>query len=116
MTTFEKLAASAWLTLAALAGALSRGWLSLGTLEAAPLCLFKRATGLPCPGCGMGHALLHAFRGEWGASFDAHPYGLLLLAVWTAWLASRLLRLSWPRLDARPGIAALLAVWALRLF
>ena len=45
------------------------------------LCMFKWI-GLPfCPGCGLGHAVAHLFRGELLASFQAHPLGLLALGV-----------------------------------
>jgi hypothetical protein len=50
-------------------------------------CPFKMLTGLPCPGCGMGHAVVYALRGDFSASFAAHPLGIPLLALWTAWLA-----------------------------
>jgi len=53
----------------------------------ATLCPFRLLTGLPCPGCGMGHALVYALRGDFGASFRSHPLGIPLLAIWTAWLA-----------------------------
>jgi hypothetical protein len=50
------------------------------------LCPFHLLTGLPCPGCGMGHALVHALRGDFAGSFRFHPLGMPLLALWTAWL------------------------------
>ncbi len=58
------------------------------------LCPFKLLTGRPCPGCGMGHAVVAAMRGDWAASFDYHPLGLPLLVLWTAWLAWGLLNLA----------------------
>jgi len=57
-------------------------------------CPFRMLTGLPCPGCGMGHALVYALRGDFFASFSAHPLGLPLLALWTAWLAWGALNLA----------------------
>jgi hypothetical protein len=38
-----------------------------------PGCAFRAWTGFPCPGCGMGHALLHLSRLEWVAAVGANP-------------------------------------------
>jgi len=35
-----------------------------------PVCIFKVVTGIPCPGCGMGHATLELFKGNVLKSFD----------------------------------------------
>jgi hypothetical protein len=35
----------------------------------------------------MGHALVHAWRGDFAGSLAYHPLGVPLLALWTAWLA-----------------------------
>jgi hypothetical protein len=59
-----------------------------------PLCPFRLLTGIPCPGCGMGHSLVFALRGNFPGSFRSHPLGLPLLLVWTAWLVWGLLNLS----------------------
>lgn len=52
----------------------------------ATLCPFRLITGLPCPGCGMGHSLVHALRGDFAGSLRFHPLGLPLLLLWSAWL------------------------------
>lgn len=36
------------------------------------LCLIERL-GLPCPGDGLGTAIAHLVRGQWAASWQAHP-------------------------------------------
>lgn len=36
-------------------------------------CLFRRWTGIPCPGCGLTRACLAILRGDWGAAFRYHP-------------------------------------------
>jgi hypothetical protein len=96
--------------------------------EAGPtLCPFRLLTGLPCPGCGMGHALVFALRGDLASSLRFHPLGLPLLASWTAWLAWGAINLARGRSfsDGIPGLvrrpstswaalAAVLAVYAFR--
>lgn len=57
-----------------------------GAGEGLTLCPFKLLTGRDCPGCGMGRAVVHAMRGQWGASWSFHPLGLPVLALWTGWL------------------------------
>ena len=52
----------------------------------ATFCPFRLLTGLPCPGCGMGHALVFALRGDFASSWHSHPLGLPLFVLWTAWL------------------------------
>lgn len=84
---FFPVALAAWLACAAQAVA--------GIPEGLVLCPFRLATGHRCPGCGMGHAVVHGMRGDWAESFRHHPLGLPLLAVWTGWLlieAGRALR------------------------
>ena len=63
-----------------------------------PQCLFRRLTGLSCPGCGsqrVAHALLH---GDLAGAFRANA--LLVAAIpalaWLAWLETQRLR--------RPGL------------
>lgn len=45
------------------------------------LCVFKAMGFGRCPGCGMGHALHYALRGEWSASYQQHPLGIIALLV-----------------------------------
>lgn len=84
---FKTVALLAWLAVAAAAALTAAGVLSMGTLEAVPLCLFRRVWGVRCPGCGMGHALIAAFQGHWAESFRHHILGIPVLAVWTGYLA-----------------------------
>jgi hypothetical protein len=60
----------------------------------ASLCPFRMITGIPCPGCGMGHALLFAWRGDFAGSWHSHPLGMPLLVIWTAWLGWGLANLA----------------------
>lgn len=78
---FERLALAAWAAAAAAAAALS----PTEVPTELTLCLFKALTGLRCPGCGMGHAVLEAFRGNLSSSWAWHPLGPALALAWTAW-------------------------------
>ncbi|HEX2641896.1 MAG TPA: DUF2752 domain-containing protein [Thermoanaerobaculia bacterium] len=89
------------------------------------VCLFRRLTGIPCPGCGMTRAFAHLAKGEWEAAWISHPLSFVLAPqiglAWLAWglaLAGRLrLALDDPRIPrALIGEAAvLLAFWLGRL-
>lgn len=82
--------AGAWAAtgLAALAGfALMHVWVPAEGRENA-LCLLRRLTGIPCPGCGMTRAFAHLAKGEWSAALAAHPCApLLALELGLLWLA-----------------------------
>ncbi|MDX1502074.1 MAG: DUF2752 domain-containing protein [Thermoanaerobaculia bacterium] len=90
------------------------------------VCLFRRATGVPCPGCGLTRAFVAMAGGELGAAVALHPLAPLLAAqLGLAWLAWGV------RLHRGPGAlplgprtvawlvlanaVALLAVWGIRL-
>lgn len=113
---FRRLAAAAWAVVALAAACAGPGTRSWAFIEGLPLCLFKTLTGAPCPGCGMAHALIDAFRGEWASSFQHHPLGLPLLAVWTAWLVfpSGFKPLS-TRAVSYAALALVLGAYAVRL-
>jgi len=34
-----------------------------------------------CPGCGLGHSIGYALKGDFQASFNSHPLGLLAIAM-----------------------------------
>jgi len=40
------------------------------------LCFFSNIGIGFCPGCGLGHSIAYLFRGDFIASFDAHPLGV----------------------------------------
>lgn len=44
-----------------------------------PFCLFKKLTGLPCPGCGFTRAMECLMQGDWYRSWQMNPLLLLLL-------------------------------------
>ena len=81
---FSIIAGAAWLLCAAQA--------ATGVGESLVLCPFRLLTGHRCLGCGMGHAVVAAMRGDFAASFHLHPLGIPVLAAWTAWLAAEAVR------------------------
>lgn len=42
------------------------------------ICLFYNITGIPCPGCGMGRAIIHFFHLHFIESFYYHPFGIFV--------------------------------------
>ncbi|MCK4324161.1 MAG: DUF2752 domain-containing protein [Armatimonadetes bacterium] len=51
-------------------------------------CIFRSATGLPCPFCGMTTAFVLMARGEWAAAFGIHVLGpAAYLVTWGVLLA-----------------------------
>jgi hypothetical protein len=44
-------------------------------------CFFKRATGLPCPGCGGSRSFVMALHGDFYHAIQMNPMGLLVLVV-----------------------------------
>ncbi len=114
------------LALWALAGAIAGGGLWL--LRASELsrgrentfCLLRRATGIPCPGCGLTRAFDRLADGDWAGAMAAHPLApiiaLELMASWVVWglvVAGRL-RPPAPRaleVFLLAHLAALVALW-----
>ncbi len=47
----------------------------------ASLCLLHHAGLDSCPGCGLGHSISAAFRGQFAASFAMHPLGIFAIVV-----------------------------------
>ncbi len=43
------------------------------------ICPFKALTGFPCPACGLTHATIYVFMGEFSKAFSANPTVLLWL-------------------------------------
>jgi hypothetical protein len=82
-----------WSTLCIAVLLLSLALPSSGLFGRFPLCLFRRVTGLPCPGCGLSHAFSALSRGEAAQAAFYHPMGPLLWFV--AFFAST--GIFWPR-------------------
>lgn len=95
----------------------------LGGRHEIVLCLFRRITGLACPGCGLTRAFVALFQGDFTAAITFHPMAPLLAVeaaiAWLLWGASsrgflRRAVLRWDHLALANG-AALLVLWAARI-
>jgi len=79
------------LALIAVAGAIQVATRGAGSVDAllawVPLrCPLRMFTGIECPTCGLAHAIVEAFVGEWGASWEHHPAGIVVVLSLIAWL------------------------------
>lgn len=116
-----------WL-LASAGGILLLTELRLHSVPNLSLCLFRRLTGVPCPGCGLTRAVAALIRGDWHEALALHPLAPLVVAevgvgwaLWGLWTVGRLpailrARLEWLLEACLLGDAALLVVvWVARL-
>lgn len=85
-----------------------------------PGCVFRKATGLDCPGCGMTRATYAMLHGRIGEAFAFNPVGMILLPL--AMIALGIEVLGWVRgkplpIRLNPGrwgatfLCAVLIVW-----
>ena len=54
------------------------------------VCLFKRVSGIPCPGCGLAHSWVAAMHGQFSRSWQYHRLGGLILVYTLLQIAIRL--------------------------
>jgi hypothetical protein len=85
-------------------------------LELGTLCPLRRATGIPCPLCGLTTGVAAAVQGDLPAAVHAHPAALVALAVlvlaWTPLAPSMVEILRRHNLVIAVGLAVL---WMARL-
>lgn len=55
-----------------------------GYAQAASLCPFHNMGLGFCPGCGIGISISHAFRGQFEASINSHPLGIVAILILTS--------------------------------
>ncbi len=49
----------------------------------ATVCLIKNFSGFPCPSCGTTRAVVLIFKGDFWASLQMNPFGILVSAIMT---------------------------------
>lgn len=83
-------------------------------------CVYRRATGIPCPGCGLTRAASRLAHGDLAGAVRAHPLGPVLALeglvgwlLWGAWAAGRLRAPGPARVEAVAlfHLALLVCVW-----
>jgi hypothetical protein len=57
------------------------GFDPLDWLPAQSICVFKVATGKPCPGCGMSHAFIHISQYKFQTAFFENPFSIPLFLI-----------------------------------
>lgn len=106
--------------LAALGGFLFlRAWMPAPGVQNT-VCLLRRLSGLPCPGCGMTRAFAHLAKGEWAAAASDHLLAFGLAAelglAWLVWGVALARRRQagmppWFERAVLAHVAVLLAFW-----
>jgi len=59
------------------------------------VCLFRQATGIPCPSCGTTHAVLSITKGDFRQALDENILGFpaaLMLVIFPVWILIDLFR------------------------
>ena len=76
-----------------------------------PMCVFKKVTGLDCPGCGGLRAMHHLLRGDLAGAFRLNAMVIIALPLTLVWMATR----WFTRNRRRPlsGKQVLWAAWAI---
>ncbi|MBW2701515.1 MAG: DUF2752 domain-containing protein [Deltaproteobacteria bacterium] len=82
----------------------------------APECAWRQLMGLPCPGCGLGHALAALGQGDLLQSCSAYPPLPVLVLLWALSL-HLLIKGSNRFLPWAAGVVALVVMgnWTLKL-
>jgi len=63
------------------------------------MCLVRRFTGVPCPGCGLSRAFCAISHGEFDAAWSFNPFGFAFYALALALVAWPFVARSTPRLE-----------------
>jgi len=105
---------------------------TLAVLSLAPIiphvphfCLMKKIFGIPCPGCGISHSLMAAFRFDLAGAWLANPAGIGVALLFSFQIIARPVAIALPRASAavssisRYGsnfsVILLFLVWAYRV-
>jgi hypothetical protein len=60
-------------------------------------CLMKRLFGIPCPGCGITHSLMAAFRFDLANAWIANPAGIAIALLFCYQIVTRPVAIALPR-------------------
>jgi hypothetical protein len=89
-------------------------------------CLMKKLLGIPCPGCGISHSLMAAFRLDMATAWFANPAGIGVALLFAFQIIARPFAIAVPqaaravssisRYGSNCSVILLFAVWAYRVF
>ena len=60
-------------------------------------CLMKKVLGIPCPGCGISHSVMAAFRFDLAKAWLANPAGIGVAMLFSFQILARPLAIALPR-------------------
>ncbi len=91
-------------------------------------CPIRAATGIPCPGCGLGSALALLLKGKWLESLERHAFAPIFLLAFVVIAFASVLPAAWhqkiveamSRAERQTGFAAIVLLalfgyWGIRL-
>ncbi len=88
-------------------------------------CLMKKALGIPCPGCGISHSLMAAFRFDLARAWFANPAGVGVAMLFAFQIVARPIAIALPRASTAVSsvskygsnfsVILLFLVWAYRV-
>lgn len=88
-------------------------------------CLMKKLLGIPCPGCGISHSLMAAFRFDLAKAWLANPAGIGVAMLFAFQVIARPIAIALPRASAAVSsisqygsnfsVILLFVVWAYRV-
>ena len=89
-------------------------------------CLLKKVLGIPCPGCGISHSLMSAFRFDLAKAWFFNPAGIAVALLFCYQIVARPVAIALPRASAAVSsisdygsnfsVILLFVVWAYRVF
>lgn len=89
-------------------------------------CLMKKIFGIPCPGCGISHSLMSAFRFDLAKAWFFNPAGIAVALLFCYQIVARPVAIALPRASgvvssisqygSNIAVVLLFVVWAYRVF
>jgi len=88
-------------------------------------CLMKKLLGIPCPGCGISHSIMAAFRFDMAKAWFANPAGIAIALLFCFQIVARPFAIALPqaakavssisRYGSNFSVVLLFVVWAYRV-